>query len=432
MPRFDRSRPSGSGDRVPPARLNTSRQAHEDSLQHHRYRNNVIMGQSSDVASTSSNPHDGRGTAEREQPPYLDPRNLILHEWLRRQRELQPGQSALIVDEIDCLPCDWEGQSRSRPPFYHIGEDSIQQNRQQDLLRLLDEFRELQGLPPLPEELHVVVGERSSQISRDRLTKHQGTVSRLVQREKELNLTPEQRAEDLVNFCESLADDLDLAQDSDLALELGLRSIQLLTPEEYNRIQDEDLNRGAEEQKINAGQILGRDLSRVSNERYRIACSTVMLAMDERIDHVYGESDEDNSVLARVQLMMEDVFMRGGTSKRRDSAAREDDLLRRLQEEYLPHMFDNALRQEPYVRQIQDFESRQNSLSPDQQALLCEMKNKQKEIEGEMHDKYQEIEKLLRKFKKESQRMQQKEKCRRIIRQIWSAIHCSGYTRHLE
>ncbi len=100
--------------------------------------------------------------------------------------------------------------------------DSIQQNRQQDLLRLLDEFRELQGLPPLPEELHVVVGERSSQISRDRLTKHQGTVSRLVQREKESNLTPEQRAEDLVNFCESLADDLDLAQDSESSV--GIRS----------------------------------------------------------------------------------------------------------------------------------------------------------------------------------------------------------------
>ncbi len=387
------------------------------------------MGQSSDVASTSSNPHDGRG---REQPLYLDPRNLILHESLRRQRE--QGRFALIVDEIDCLPRDWEGQSRSRPPFYHMGEGSRQQDRQQDLLRLLDEFRELQGLPPLPEELYVVVGEMSSQISRDRLIEHQGTISRLVQREKELNLTPETRTENLANFCESLADDLDLAQDLDLALELGLRSIQPLTTEEYNRIQDENLNRVAEEQKLNAGQILGRDLSQVPTERYTIACSTVMLAMDERIYHVYGRPNdgEDPRVMSRVRLMMEDVFMRGGRSERRDFAAREDDLLRRLQEEYLPHMFDNALHQVPYVRQIQDFESRQNSLSPDQQALLCEMKNKQKEIEGEMHDKYQEIEKLLRKFKKESQRMQQKEKYRRIIRQIWSAIHCSGYTRHLE
>ena len=85
--------------------------------------------------------------------------------------------------------------------------------------------------------------------------------------------------------------------------------------------------------------------------------------------------------------------------KRRDSGARQDPLLHQLQEEYLPRVFDNAIRQAPYVRQIQNFESRQNSLSPAQQNHLREMRIRQRGIEEEMHDTYQEIEGLLRNFK---------------------------------
>jgi hypothetical protein len=292
-------------------------------------------------------------------------------------------------------------------PLLLIDEGSIQQ----ELHHLLDEFRELQGLPPLDEWFHPIVDAiaMSSRISRDRLTEHQETVSRLVQRERELNLTPEEREQASLNFSRSLMQDLHLDEDSDvnLAWGLGIRLIEVTpTLESYNRIQDENLNREAAEQRTNAGQLLGRDLSQVSTEQYMTACSTVMLAMDERIENVYGRpSDgEDPLVMGHVRLMMEDVFMRSGRSERRDSVARQDPLLQQLQKEYLPRMFDNALRQAPYIRQIQDFERRQNSLSPDQQDRLRIMSIRQREVEEEMHNTYQEIEELLRNFKDKEER----------------------------
>ena len=319
----------------------------------------------------------------------------------RRQRQ---NQLAEIIQRIQPIPQpDQIPHEQLNEPLHHIDEGSIQQ----DLLRLLNEFRELQGLPQLEERFHPIVKAiaESSRISRDRITEHQATVSSLVQRERELNLTPEEREQASVSFSGSLMRDLGLNEHLHLAWSLGIR-LTTVTPtrEVYNRAQDSNLNRAAERQMTNAGLLLGRDLSQVPTEQYTIACSTVMAAMEERIDNVYNDS-EDSSVMSRVRLMMEDVFMRGGRSERRDSAARQDPLLRQLQDEYLPRMFDNALRQAPYARQIQDFESRQNSLSPDQQDRLREMRNQQKEIEDEMHDIYQEIETLLRNFKdKEEQR----------------------------
>ena len=199
-------------------------------------------------------------------------------------------------------------------PLLHIDEGLIQQ----DLLRLIDEFRELQGLPQLDERFHPVVyaTATSSRISRDRLTEHQETVSRLVQRERELNLTPEERGQASLNLSRALMQDLHL--DVDFAWNLGIRLIEITpTLEEYNRIQDASFNREVVRQRTNAGRLLGVDLSQVPTEQYMAACSTVMLAMDERIYNVYGRQNdgEDPWLMGHVRLMMEDVFMRGGMSE---------------------------------------------------------------------------------------------------------------------
>lgn len=168
-----------------------------------------------------------------------------------------------------------------------------------------------------------------------------------------------------------------------------------------NRLKETLLLKGKnkdEKMKIIAGQFLNRDLSDVPNEIYSKACSIAMVAMEERIDNVFGGSDEGATVKGHMQLRMENLLMRGGGSKRIDLTDHptNDRVIYQQLERHLPSVFDNALRQAPYAIEIDQLRSYE-TLSPNQKKERLEkLTKKQEKIEKEMIDTYQKIDEYLR------------------------------------
>jgi hypothetical protein len=110
---------------------------------------------------------------------------------------------------------------------------------------------------------------------------------------------------------------------------------------------NQQLQRIREQQKNNAGRLLGLDLSEVSTDIYAKACSIAIVAIEER------DSRDDNLNLEHT-LMMEDILLRGGESKNITPETRKSDQYKNLLED-LREVLPSAIR-EAQGQQNQDRE----------------------------------------------------------------------------